>query len=44
MLRSNFLQNKQDRKGMPSDQLNAHEQEDRAVNNMTQQMKQMFNH
>jgi hypothetical protein len=44
MLRSNFLQNKGDRKGMPAGTKDLHEQEDRAANNMTHQMKQMFNH
>ena len=44
MLRSNFLQDKHNRKGMPAGEKNIHEQEDIAVNNVTHQMKQMFNH
>jgi hypothetical protein len=44
MLRSNFLQNKSTRKGLPTDELALHEKEDEAVNNMTKQMKHLVNH
>ena len=44
MLRSNFLENKHNRKGLSKEELALRETGDEAVNDMARHMKVMFNH